>query len=296
MLPVCPGSGPGWPRMTKPTTGRGQASAVLALMALAAGSCAESPALPTAPSSVLSRGAVPQVGTPAPTVSLPNPQALGATRFLAFGDSITWGTTSSFDGAFLFAAAPSTSYPGQLQTQLRSNYPAQNMTVVNDGVPGDEAGIAVSSGRFAQAMAAQRPHGLLLLEGINDLNSDQSISATVGALSQMADIARLYNTTVLVSTMFQTCVSTDPISGRVRLNSTDKIVPFNSAIRAMAAGRQNVYVVDIDAAFGDNCGPDGGVGLLGGDGLHPTVSGYGVMASTFMSALRSRFPVRGSFQ
>jgi lysophospholipase L1-like esterase len=64
----------------------------------------------------------------------------------------------------------------------------------------------------------------------------------------------------------------------------------------MAAGRQNVYVVDLYAVFGNNCGPDGGVNLLGGDGLHPSPNGYSVMTSTFAAAIRDRFAVRGSLQ
>jgi lysophospholipase L1-like esterase len=263
--------------MPTSTAIRSSATALLVLMALAAGACTQAPSSPTAPSAVLSRGAAPQAGPTAAGDTLPQPAALGASRFMAFGDSIT-------------------SYPGQLQTQLRSSFPSQNMAVENRGVPGDEVGLALSSGRFARDMATFQPQGLLLLEGINDLNNGASVSTVVNGLAQMVDIARLYNTTVLVTTMFQTCESTDPNTGRVRLNSTEKIVPFNAAIRSLAAGRQNVYVVDVYAAFGNNCGPDGGVGLLGGDGLHPTVTGYTVMANAFQNALRARFPVRGSFQ
>ncbi|MEP7116067.1 MAG: SGNH/GDSL hydrolase family protein [Acidobacteriota bacterium] len=273
-----------------------RSTAVLLVLALAAGACSQAPSSPTAPSSVLSRGAAPQTGPPVAGDTLPSPTALGANRFMAFGDSITYGTTSSFDGAFLFDAGATTSYPAQLQSELRASFPTQNVSVENRGVPGDEAIRAVSSGRFAQAMATFRPQGLILLEGINDLNNGESVNSVVTALGQMIDIARLYNTTVLVSTMFQTCESTDPNTGRVRLNATNLIVPFNSAIRGMAAGRQNVYVVDIYGVMGNNCGPDGGFGLLGGDGLHPSVNGYSVMASTYASALRLRFPVAGSFQ
>lgn len=270
------------------------ASTILALLPLLTGACAEPPTSPTAPSAVLTVGAVPQSGTP-PAVPLPGPAALGATRFTAFGDSITFGTTSSFDGAFLFAPLPGAAYANDLDSILESRYPSQDFSVSNDGSPGELAVNAVSSGRFAQVMAARRPQGLLLLEGINDLNNGLGIGATVNALSQMIDTARVYNTTVLVATMFQTCVSVSP-TGVVRQNSADQIVAFNSAIRSMAAGRQNVYVVDLFAAFGDNCGPDGGVGLLGGDGLHPTASGYSVLASTYANAMATIFRVRGSFE
>jgi lysophospholipase L1-like esterase len=270
--------------------------ALAALLALAAAGCADPAQAPTAPSSVLSRGPAPQGGVPAPADSLGTINALGATRFLAFGDSITFGTLSSFDGAFLFDPPPGFAYPSQLDAALESAFSLQDFTVDNLGEPGEYAVNALSSGRFAREMAARRPQGLLLLEGINDLNNGRSISALVSSLSQMIDIARLYNTTVLVSNMFQTCVSVQPGTGTVRENSADKITSFNGALQSMVSGRQNVYVVDMYSAFGNNCGPDGGVGLLGGDGLHPTGSGYSVMASTFAAALRARLPVRGSFQ
>jgi len=266
------------------------------LLALGSAQCAQTPDSPTGPSPVLSRGAAPQAGVPAPADSLGTVNALGATNFLAFGDSITWGQTSSFDGGFLFDPVPGTEYPTQVDNQLESAFSTQDFTVVNAGVPGEWATQALSSGRFAQQMATVRPQGLLLLEGINDLNNEQSTAATVAALQQMVELARLYNTTVFIGTMFQTCVSTHPMTGQVRPNAATKITGFNSALRAMATGRQNVHVVDLYPAFGDNCGPDGGVALLGGDGLHPNPSGYTVIATTFANVLRSVFAVRGSFQ
>lgn len=265
------------------------------LLALVSAQCAQSPESPTGPTPVLSRGAAPQAGDPPAGDSLGAVGALGATQFLAFGDSITWGQISSFDASILFDPVPGTEYPTQVDNQLESTFASQNFTVTNAGVPGEWAAQAISSGRFAQRMAALRPQGLLLLEGINDLNNDQSVAATVAALQQMVELARLYNTTVFIGTMFQTCVSTSP-QGQVRPNAATRITGFNSAVRAMAAGRQNVHVVDLYAAFGNNCGPDGGVGILGGDGLHPNPSGYTVLATAFTNALKSVFAVRGSYQ
>ncbi len=266
------------------------------LLAALAAQCAETPTSPSSSGAALSRGSVPQEGPPASGDSLGTVNALGATNFLAFGDSITWGTLSSFDGGFLFDPCGGCSYPSQLDGLLEANFGSQDFTVNNFGQPGEWAAQAVSSGRFQQAVAAQRPRGLLLLEGINDLNNGRSVADTVGSLQQMVDIARLYNATVLLSTMFQTCRSVQPGTGQVRENSANQIVAFNNALTAMAAGRQNVYVVDLFGAFGNNCGPDGGVNRLGADGLHPTTTGYQVMATTFGLAIRDRFPVRGSFQ
>lgn len=277
------------------TSARLRVPAVLLLVALASAQCSRSPESPTGPSPVLSRGAVPQAGEPPPAGdSLGTVNALGATRFMAFGDSITWGQISSFDGSVLFDQLPGTEYPVQFDNQLESAFPSQNFTVTNEGVPGEWALQAISSGRFAQRMAAQRPQALLLLEGINDMNNAQGTSATVGYLQQMVEIARLYNTTVFIGTMIQTCVSDN--NGIIRQNAADRIVGFNNAVKAMAAGRQNVYVVDLYTAFGNNCGPVGGIGILGGDGLHPNPSGYSVIATAFANAVRSVFTVRGSYQ
>lgn len=242
------------------------------------------------------RGGVPLGGDPPPRDSLGPINAVGATRFVAYGDSITFGVVSSFDGGLLFDPPPGYAYPGLLDGLLEAAFPSQDFTVANEGLPGEEAAHALSTGRFASVMAARRPQGLLLLEGINDLNNGVSVSAVVASLQQMVDIARVYNSTVLIGAMFQTCESTDPNTGRMRLNSTDKIVAFNAAIRSMVAGRQNVYLVDLYARFGNNCGSNGGTGLLGGDGLHPSPNGYSAMAGAFGAAIRDRFPVRGSFQ
>jgi len=290
--------------MTNQLRRHGSIPALLALLALTSGACAESPASPTAPSGVLTVGrALPQVGVAVPTPDSLGPiAALGATRFLAFGDSITCGTSGAFpqmDIAFddpnctLQAGSPQ--YPQMTQTLLRNASPAQAFLVENQGRPGEEAALAFS--RFSGLMSVRRPQGVLLLEGINDLNADRSVGATVDAMARLLDLAALYNSTVLVGTMFQTCVSVNPFTGRVRTNSTDKVVSFNTALRAMVSGRQNVYIVDLFASFGGgNCLPDRGTNLVGEDGLHPSPSGYSRIASTFAAAVRDRFAVRGSFQ
>lgn len=271
---------------------------VFLLLAALAGACAAPGASPTGPSAVLSIGTAPQTGAPVPAADpLPPVPALGATQYLAFGDSITCGVPGAFvpaDMAF-DVTCHYTGYPEALDGLLEGVSPAQDFTVENEGRPGEDAALAYS--RFASLMAARRPQVVLLLEGINDLNNGRGVTATVGALQQMVELARVYGATVLVGTMYQTCYSVNPYTGRVRTNSTDLIVPFNNALRSMVAGRLNVYVVDIYAAFGtSNCGFEQGINLVGDDGLHPSPSGYSVMASTFGAAIRDRLAVRGSYQ
>jgi lysophospholipase L1-like esterase len=284
--------------MTHPSRARWPATAVAALTALVTVACAESPALPTAPGAVLAVASAPQTGAPVPAGDpLPAIPALGATRFLAFGDSITCGVSGVFpqvDIAF-DSTCFNTGYPEALDGLLEAASATQDFTVDNEGRPGEEARLALS--RFTSLVSVRRPQAVLLLEGINDLNSGTSVSSAVAAMQQMVDVARAYGATVLLGTMFQTCYSVNPYTGRVRTNSTALVAPFNSALRAMVAGRENVYVVSVDTAFGNaNCGSERGINLVGEDGLHPSPSGYSAIAQTFGMAIRSVFAVRGSYQ
>jgi lysophospholipase L1-like esterase len=131
---------------------------------------------------------------------------------------------------------------------------------------------------------------LLLLEGINDIGNGRPIDETVGGLRQIIDRARASNVTVLVATMPQTYETTNPITGEYRDNARGLIEPFNDALRAMASGRQNVYIVDLYAAFGTNHA------YIGNDGLHPNEQGYERMASVFLNRIEQVFGIRSSFQ
>lgn len=226
-----------------------------------------------------------------PTADPAAPTAVGATRFLAFGDSITFGVESAvFDVLFYPSEPPPSAYPRQLQTALTANHAPQAFTVINAGWPGEGAveGAARIGSLLATYTPAERPQALLLLEGINDLNINRSVNQTVNALRNILDQARIHNVPVLIATMFQT-VEVDTPSGQ-RTNAASLVPALNSGIRSIAAGRQNVFVVDLYAEFGT------AGSFLGQDGLHPTPAGYAKMAETFARAIKDAFPVRGTFQ
>jgi len=176
---------------------------------------------------------------------------------------------------------PESSSAAQLQVQ------AAAMTVVNAGVPGESA--VQGRSRIASVLTTYDPDGLLLLEGINDMNLGASPSATAAAVVAIVDVARTYNVTVLLGLMPQTYASVYP-NGEERPQAADLIVPFNNELRRLTAGMQNVHVVDLYTAFGTNRS------LMGADGLHPTEAGYELMAATFVQAIETVFQVRGSLQ
>jgi lysophospholipase L1-like esterase len=275
--------------------------------------CAQTPTGPSSSAPASSLGAVADQGGVPPPVAGDvfcggSGQAacpgVGATKFLAFGDSLTWGIPSSFDAldVLYIPPEPSDSYPRQLTSLLRAAYPVQQaaFSVVNAGWPGELVSQSGTRTRFQQAMAAFRPQAVLLLEGINDLNNGVGVSTTVAALSQLIDVARTYNATVLVATMFQTCRSVESLpdgSVRVRENSASLIPSFNGAVTGMATGRLNVHVVNLYDVLGtNNCTATGGSGPLGHDGLHPNGSGYALIANKVRQTISQVFVVRGTFQ
>jgi lysophospholipase L1-like esterase len=231
---------------------------------------------------------VPAAGfSPSPPAATSGP--LGATSFVALGDSITWGTLSSFDGTFLFDAGPTFSYPFQLQSALNASHGPQIFSVENRGIGGES--VVSGAQRINSVLSSVRPQGLLLLEGINDLNNGSSIGSIVGQLEIILDVARLHNVTVFIANMFQTYETVSPApENRVRTNSATQITAFNSAIAQMASGRQNVYLVDLYHAFGSNRS------FVGGDGLHPTAEGYERMSLWFRATIEQAFAVRSAFQ
>ncbi len=246
--------------------------------------CTESP---TSPSAVAPAVAVPtptSVAIP-PRLTVTPPRAIGLTRYDAFGDSITWGALSAFEGSFAYAMAGG-GYVERLEAGLNTFHAPQRFSVFNDGLPGEAAINAVT--RFRNMLTTRRPEAVLLLEGINDINNGISVMSVGTALRQMLDAAAFVGVPVLIATMYQTYEVVDP-NGRLRTNGATVVPALNAEIRQLAAGRVNVFLVDLEPVMRDR-------NLVGGDGIHTTEAGFEVMSSTFMTAIEAAFPVRGSFQ
>ena len=108
---------------------------------------------------------------------------ISKTKFMAFGDSLTAGVTSS---ALTLLLEPGMSYPFKLQEKLARKYPTQTIEVVNAGLPGEKATDGVS--RLGTQINAVRPEVVLIMEGTNDaLSQGYSVSATSAALDSMVD-------------------------------------------------------------------------------------------------------------
>lgn len=212
-----------------------------------------------------------------PVVVRPAPRLVG-TRFLAFGDSITWGV----DSPPIPTSAPSFAYPEQLRLRLAARYRLQTPQVINAGVPGEEAQ-AGGIQRFRRVLLENSPDIVVLMEGTNDLLAlDAGVERGVAALGDMVREARGQNVRVLLSTILPQRMNGFRVPPR---NDYAVRVPaFNDGVRALAA-RENVPLVDMFAVFNAD------MSLIGVDDVHPTVRGFQVMADTFFEAIRMHFEV-----
>jgi lysophospholipase L1-like esterase len=204
---------------------------------------------------------------------------LSATRFAAFGDSITEGTISLAPHGLV--PSPPQSYPFKLQNLLLARYTAQGsaIRVFDEGIAGE--GVAAGLDRLGRTLAADGAEVLLLVEGVNDLNSGgtTAMPTILSALRTMVRFARGRGIQVFVGTLLP------QRAGASRAYSVGLIEPMNAQIRAMAAA-EGAVLVDLYQGFGASPDP-----WVGSDGLHPTEAGMERIAQIFFDAIRERLDI-----
>jgi lysophospholipase L1-like esterase len=214
---------------------------------------------------------------------LPTPK-IQLTRFVTFGDSITFGE----DGSSLLAPASagsvrpanrfptSQTYPGVLQQMLAGRYTTQTIVVTNQGFGGERAGTAATLSRFTAAISGGA-EAVLLMEGTNDIfeRDSQMIPAALTNLRIMLRDAKNRGLRPYLATI-------PPMIPNTARGLAWSLVPdFNDQIRALAAA-EGVTLVDVHAVL--NTAPTQYIGF---DGLHPSAEGYAKIADTFFTAVKN---------
>ena len=227
---------------------------------------------------------------------------LSATRFMAFGDSMTEGFVQSCPGrtltggglwsilddiASLRTVRPpqysTVAYPVKLQSMLALRYAAQSITVINEGSGGETA--AFGATQFASVLNRDMPQAVLLLEGINDIHQavpqSSGIPVVTSSLRSMVQEGKRRGMVVFLATLLPerkgSCRSID-----WDVDGVEDVVPADAQIRSLAAS-ENVPLVDMYPAFVGSLDT-----LLGADGLHPSEAGYQKMADLFYAAITQR--------
>ena len=228
---------------------------------------------PTAPSPIVEQPA-PQPSPQPPPPPAPAP-VLAVTRILAFGDSMTAGTTSPAVVPPALTAGPPQSYPAKLQDLISGRYSGQTITVLNAGKPSEHVYDAATLARFNHEVSDASPNLILLMEGANDLNDagdavNDTIATTVGTLEEMVKEAGRRRIPIMVATL--------PPQRLPKGHGAPYIGRFNDAVKTMAAKKGGI-LVDVNAGVPDS--------LIGQDGLHPTEEGYQRIAEIFLNAMKS---------
>jgi lysophospholipase L1-like esterase len=196
------------------------------------------------------------------------------TRFLAFGDSLTAGVTSTSLVFGVLTSGLPHSYPYKLQTMLAERYTEQTPIVLDGGQGGERASEAHD--RLNALLDEADPDVLLLMDGANDLLAlgEAGIGATVGAIETLVKDARGRGVRVLLATL------PPQREGGRRADAAPFLADFNAELKKMAA-EEGVDIVDLFAHFD--------VALQGVDGLHPTEAGYQRIAEIFRDRIRDLF-------
>jgi lysophospholipase L1-like esterase len=217
---------------------------------------------------------------------------LALTRFVAVGDSITYGvlrpncpggfldTPAGLPahladlGLLLAAADVPNSYPTKLQDRLAQRYTDQTPVVVNEGVPGETTAAAIA--RLPGVLTVHQAEVLLLQEGANNVNSNDpaSIPPLIRDLRTMIRTARDRGVRVFLGTLLP------QRTGACRAYAPTLIEPANTQIRSLAAA-EGATLVDLYQPFIGQLDA-----LLGADGLHPNEAGYEQMAQTFLDVVQ----------
>jgi lysophospholipase L1-like esterase len=232
------------------------------------------------------------------TVVITRPPQISVSRFLAFGDSITWGKSRDAISVLSYSEPPpTTAYPNQLAALLRARYLDQTINIVNEGWPSET--ISTGVGRLPGVLVLTSPQVLLLLHGANDLlNSPTRATADyiAGELRVMIRAAKSQSPTaaVLLANYPPQFHPTDAelakyCPGQYDRGQGTEVVPFLNQKIAAAASIEGATLVDVYAPMNAAVKT-----YISCDGLHPTVAGYTLMAETFYSVIQRTFETSGA--
>lgn len=232
-----------------------------------------------------------RAGTCSFTVTVTYPPKLSVTKFIAFGDSITYGE----DGQYAVTASvqqllirphvqlayPDT-YPGALQILLVGRYTLQSPIVFSDGYPGQNLLDPMTLPDFKRDIVGY--DSVLIMMGSNDLRQQDSVlePGMIAQYGSMIDFARSMNIKPVLATLPpMNPAGCCPID---RAQGWQLVAPFDDQIRSFATSK-NVPLADVFNAF------NGDLTLIGPDGLHPDAAGYHVIAQTFFKTIENSFEV-----
>jgi lysophospholipase L1-like esterase len=209
-----------------------------------------------------------------------------ATKFLAFGDSLTEGKPSRTPkiGPSIVVVPPDRfnqtgSYVDRLDSMLAGRYQDQEITLIADGFGGEK--VSAGTLRLQTDWPQHNPEVLLLMEGTNDLTSPdppggvEALNAVINGLRQMIRFAKGRGARVFLGTL-------PPLTAPQAAEVIASARVLNAKITTLAAAEQ-VPLVDHFAKIPPE--------LVDGDGIHLIPHGYELMAEDWMSAIQATLEI-----
>ena len=226
-------------------------------------------------------------------VTVTAPPKLRLTKFVAFGDSITYGEngqnalTTESGGLLAFLRSVKLDgfdYPTVLANELKGRYSLQvdSIAVVNQGKSGEFASDSTdptqqsSVARFPGVLSGQQV--VLLMEGSNDVNfavkDSKVLDSAIANLQKMIRAAKSAGLVPYIATI----PPMNPGAVCCRSAGAALVSGFDDRVRQLATS-EGITLVDVFRAF------NGDLSLLSSDGLHPNALGYERIAGTFFQSI-----------
>ena len=194
----------------------------------------------------------------------------GRIKMLCFGDSITRGVG---DGPSAESLPPAPAgYPARLQPLLAPETMLP-LDVIDDGRAGERTPSGVP--RLKRGLEINHPDYTILLEGTNDVEDGHTQDALEN-IQRMIDAVFADGGMPLLGTITPSCCN------HKNQLPQGAILAYNDQLRAVALNN-SIPLIDFYAAFanGPEASYDSTLGLIHiPEGLHPTPTGYDVMAAT----------------
>ncbi|GAB2318754.1 SGNH/GDSL hydrolase family protein [Alkalibacterium sp. s-m-22] len=200
---------------------------------------------------------------------------------LFIGDSITDVGRDRMDGKDLGKG-----FPLMVASHLQSRYPAKRLTVLNRGIGGDS--LKDLKRRWEDDCLIINPDIVTLLIGVNDTwrNQNDGVELTDEELDEFESDYRfllksLHQRTdarVILMEPFVLPYPKDRVGWR---NDLDKRIQI---VRKMARDYQT-ELIPLDGLLNAAGIRDGFSYYTGDDGVHPTVAGHGLIASSWLKAV-----------
>lgn len=186
-------------------------------------------------------------------------------RYLAHGDSITWGLYPNVTGE--------TSIPYTTVLEAMLDDQVTPSEVINWGKPGERARSAKAEERIEEGVRTYFPETVFILEGTNDISNNDTPSEVAFGISMLIKVVRQKTNVPGVRIMISTLTP--------RLDAKGDLIPEVNSEFAALSQQKGVPLADPWQAF-YNYGPWPDFYI---DHLHPGTVGLRIIAETFFQKL-----------